>query len=257
MPEGEARTPVNEPTPLLIAIDGPAGAGKSTVASLLAERLGVPYLDTGAMYRAVALMAIRAGIEVPLDDADVATVAELATGDRISVSLADGAARILVDGEDVGASIRTPECSSMASAVSAVSIVRRALVTLQQRLGRRNGGVLEGRDIGTVVFPDADLKVFLTASGEERAQRRFGDLQRQGVATTLQEVRRKQDERDRQDSSRTDSPLAVASGSVVVDSTGMSPNEVVDKILNQLEKSRPEMLDSKGANTVRSRNHRG
>ncbi len=161
---------------IIIAIDGPAGAGKSTVAARLADRLGLPYLDTGAMYRAVALIALRDGLTPDLDDQGALRVAELMAGSSIDFSADRGGTKILVDGEDVSTEIRSPECSMMASAVSALAAVRNALVPLQRKLGMEHGGVMEGRDIGTVVFPDADLKIFLTASTEERARRRYQDL---------------------------------------------------------------------------------
>jgi cytidylate kinase len=224
--------------PLVIAIDGPAGAGKSTVARLLADRLGVPYLDTGAMYRAVGVLALRAGMELPLDEASSTLVAELARSHSIELVPEAGRTGVLLDGEDVSEEIRTPECALMASAVSAVSDVRRALVTVQRRIGRSRGGVMEGRDIGSVVFPDADLKVYLTAIPEERAKRRLTDLQSQGVEISLDEVREQQRMRDVQDTSRADSPLHVASGSVVVDTSASTLDEVVERLLSELEKKR-------------------
>jgi cytidylate kinase len=224
------------PRKLIIAIDGPAGAGKSTVAARLAQRLEIPYLDTGAMYRAVALLAIRDGLEPPLQERASRRVVELMNRHRIEVEAGVDGTAILVDGQDVGAEIRTPECSLMASAVSALAGVRQALVPLQRELGGRNGGVMEGRDIGTVVFPDADLKVFLTASADERARRRHGDLQEREVETTLEEVREQQQQRDLQDTSRAESPLQVAHGSVVVDTTELKLDEVVDRLSEEVEK---------------------
>lgn len=243
--------------PLIIAIDGPAGAGKSTVAKGLAERLGVPYLDTGAMYRAVGLAAIRAGIEAPLDDDDEAAVACLARERSIELDRNGDSVRVLLDGEDVSSAIRSPECSLMASAVSAVSAVRRALVAAQRRAGAERGCVMEGRDIGSVVFPDASLKVFLTAGPEERARRRHRDLIERGGEIDLDEVLRQQHQRDLQDASRADSPLQVARGSVVVDTTGMSVDEVVERLLEELARTSQERLDTNGQNTIRSRNHGG
>ena len=228
--------PASRPRRLLIAIDGPAGAGKSTVASGLASRLGIPYLDTGAMYRAVALLAIREGLEPPLDDGGVRRVIALMRDHRIEVEAGENGTVVLVDGRDVGEEIRTPECSLMASAVSALPAVRRALVPLQRELGRQEGGVMEGRDIGTVVFPDADLKVFLTASVDERARRRHGDLVSREVETSLEEVRREQQQRDLQDTSRADSPLQVARGSVVIDTTTMTLDEVVERLFGEVAK---------------------
>ena len=219
---------------LLIAIDGPAAAGKSTVAKRLASELGLPYLDTGAMYRAVALLALREGLEEPLDRVGAARVIELMERHRITVEAGDGGTSVCVDGEDVGPEIRTPECSLMASAVSALPEVRSALVPLQRELGREKGGVMEGRDIGTVVFPDAALKIFLTASVDERAQRRHRDLAAENVEARFEEVREQQQQRDLQDTSRADSPLQVAPGSVVVDTTGSTLDEVVERLMREV-----------------------
>ncbi|MEE4272194.1 MAG: (d)CMP kinase [Thermoanaerobaculales bacterium] len=245
------------PKPLIIAIDGPSGAGKSTVARLLASRLGLTYIDTGAMYRAVGLLAARAGIELPLDDKDAAAVAELAATHRIELSGTGMDLHVLLDGEDVSEVIRTPECALMASAVSAVSAVRRALVAIQRRIGLESGGVMEGRDIGSVVFPDAVLKVFLTASPAERARRRQADLHAKGIEATVDDVRREQHQRDLQDSTRSDSPLHVARGSIVVDTSESSLDEVVARLLAELAQRMENRLDTIGGNTIRSRNHGG
>lgn len=218
----------------VIAIDGPAGAGKSTVAGRLAARLGVPYLDTGAMYRAVALLAIREGLGPDLDEPGVKRVAQLMEDHAIDVEADISGTRVFVDGNDVSSEIRTPECSLMASAVSAIPVVRRALVSLQRRLGLEKGGVMEGRDIGTVVFPDADLKFYLTASAEERALRRHRDLSERNIGVSIDQVREEQTRRDRQDTSRADSPLQVARGSVVVDTTGLTLDEVVDRLAKEV-----------------------
>jgi cytidylate kinase len=222
------------PSPPIVAIDGPAGAGKSTVARMLAQRLGVPYLDTGAMYRAVALMALRDGLEPPLDETAGARVVELMNAHRLDVEVTDEGTAVLIDAQDVSGDIRTPECSLMASAVSALPEVRSALVPLQRELGQANGGVMEGRDIGTVVFPDADLKIFLTASAEERARRRHRDLEQHDPKASLEDVKIQQQQRDRQDTSRSESPLQVARGSVVVDTTDSSLDEVVERLLEEV-----------------------
>jgi cytidylate kinase len=224
--------------PTVIAIDGPAGAGKSTIASLLAERLSLPYLDTGAMYRAVALLALRAGVSEPLDEADAARVMALLDDHAIEVDAGDDGLLVRIDGVDVSSELRSPECSMMASAVSAIPEVRKRLVALQREIGLRQGGVMEGRDITSVVFPDAVLRVFLTASPEERARRRFGDVRRLHPDATIDEVLRQQQQRDRQDTTRADSPLHVAPGVVVVDTTGSTPEEVVERLEDELDNAR-------------------
>lgn len=219
---------------VIIAIDGPAGAGKSTVAGRLAARLGVPYLDTGAMYRAVALLALREGLSTTLDEPAMKRVLRLMEEHSIDVEADITGTRILIDGVDVSSEIRTPECSLMASAVSAIPEVRRALVPLQRRLGLDKGGVMEGRDIGTVVFPDADLKFYLTATAKERALRRHRDLSARDMKVSVDQVLEEQNRRDRQDTSRTESPLQVARGSVVVDTTGLTLDEVVDRLTEEV-----------------------
>jgi cytidylate kinase len=227
------RTRSESSTPLIVAIDGPAAAGKSTIASLLARRLGLPYLDTGAMYRALAWLALCEGISPPIGEADAPRVAGLLDCHRLELEAADNGLRVLIDGRELGEEIRTPEVAMMASAVSALPEVRRRLVAAQRELGLRSGGVMEGRDITSVVFPDARLRVFLTASPEERARRRHRDL---GGATapSLDEVRRQQQQRDLQDTTRADSPLHVARGVIVIDTTGQSPEAVVRRLLDEL-----------------------
>ncbi len=242
---------MSRPTAIIIAIDGPSGAGKSTVATRVAQRLGLPYLDTGAMYRAIGLLALRSGMTAPLDSDDVTRLEELCKEDHLMVEATDGVTRVLLDGEDVSDKIRTMACSEMASAVSTVSAVRRALVSLQRRIGRLKGGVMEGRDIGSVVFPGAEIKIFLTASEEERARRRVGDLDDRGIKADFDMVLRQQRDRDHQDSNRKDSPLSVAPGAHKVDSTGMTMDDVIETVLAQVEES----LDSTGQDTVRSRNY--
>ena len=194
----------------VVAIDGPAGAGKSTVARALARELEFTYLDTGAMYRAVALTALRRG-----DDPG-------AVAEAITIELGDG---VCVDGEDVGDAIRTPEVSEAASRAAADSRVRRALVAEQRRLMSAGDWVAEGRDIGTVVMPGAEVKVFLTADPAERARRRADELGLDAAAVLADQTAR--DERDR---TRSDSPLAPAPGAVELDTTGLSLDEVVGRI---------------------------
>lgn len=190
------------------------------------------------MYRAVGLLAMQDGLEPPFDEGASTRVLELMERHRIEVEATDRGTKIIVDGQDVGEEIRSPECSLMASAVSALAEVRKALVPLQRELGMREGGVMEGRDIGTVVFPDAGLKVFLTASVDERARRRLGDLRERDVDTSLEEVREQQQQRDLQDTSRAESPLQVARGSVVVDTTGLTLDQVVERLLEEVARIR-------------------
>jgi cytidylate kinase len=217
--------------PVIIAIDGPAGAGKSATAREVAMRLGVPYLDTGAMYRAVGIAATRRYIRPPLDQTCEEQVTELASLIRITFAGDPRNQRVLVDGVDVTEELRTPDASVMASVVSAVPGVRREMVRQQRQLAATSGGVIEGRDIGTVVFPDADLKVFLTASPEVRAQRRFDELRRKGVRSTWEEVLDEQRQRDLRDSTRADSPLQPAHDAVILDTSGLELSAVVARVL--------------------------
>ncbi len=222
---------------LLIAIDGPAGAGKSATARELAVHLGLPYLDTGAMYRAVALLALRAGIGGELDGQGRQAVVELARRLRVRFAGDPRAQRALLDEEDVTEKLRDPEVSRMASVVSAVPDVRREMVQRQRELAARAGGVVEGRDIGTVVFPEAHLKVFLTADPEVRARRRFEELVKRGGVARWEDVLEEQRERDRRDSTRPDSPLRPADGAVIVDTSHLTLAEVVDAIVALLPAS--------------------
>jgi len=207
---------------LIIAIDGPVGSGKSTLARRVAAMLGYIYIDTGAMYRSVALKALRRG--VPFEAADQLTA--LAGETRIDLRAQDGTQQVFLDGEDVTAAIRTPDVAQAASKVAVVPGVRKVLVAEQRRAGDQGGVVMEGRDIGSVVFPEAQLKIFLTASPEIRAERRWREHQQKGdaidLARTLEEIR----ERDRRDRERATSPLVRAQDAVVVDSTAMEPEEV-------------------------------
>ncbi len=214
--------------PLIVAIDGPSGAGKSTVARALAGRLRVPYIDTGAMYRAVGVAAERAGVKLPIEDREA--VARIAEASRIELVPSPEGNRVLLDAEDVSAQIRRPEISLYASAVSAIPAVRRTLVAQQQRLGRERGGVLEGRDIGTKVFPETPYKFFLTADPAERARRRTRELAERGTPRPFEEVLREMEKRDRDDGSRADSPLTLDSRYTPIDSTGRDVTAVVDEI---------------------------
>jgi cytidylate kinase len=210
----------------VIAIDGPAGAGKSTVAKRVAKELGLSYLDTGAMYRAVALKARRVGLGP--NDGDRA--AEFAAASEIAFEPGDPQ-RVILDGEDVTAAIREPEIGDLASALSVCSPLRRVLVQRQKAMLAGGGFTLEGRDATTVVAPDAQLKVFMTASIGERARRRFEELKARGVPADLHEIEAQIAERDARDSTREDSPLRVAEDAVVVDTDGLSIDEVVEKVL--------------------------
>lgn len=207
---------------LTIAIDGPVASGKSTIARRVAELLGYLYLDSGAMYRAVALKALREG--VPLDDAK--KLEGLARDSRIELERGDGGLRVLLDGEDVTAAIRSAEVSQASSEISQHAGVRRVLVKQQQRLGQQGGVVMEGRDIGTAVFPDAELKIYLDASIEERARRRLADHAARGDDITLEQLMEQIRERDRRDREREVSPLVRAPDAVLVDSTAMEIEEV-------------------------------
>ncbi|HEV2287739.1 MAG TPA: (d)CMP kinase [Candidatus Acidoferrales bacterium] len=210
----------------VIAIDGPVGSGKSTAARRVAQLLNYAYIDSGAMYRAVALKALRAKMAMDVKDAMVALARETRIDLRAGSLENDGAQRVFLDGEDVTAAIRTPEVSQAASKVAVIEGVRHVLVAEQRRAGANGGVVMEGRDIASVVFPDADLKIFLTASDAVRARRRWLEHQQKGdkidLARTLEEIR----ERDRRDAEREHSPLVCAEGAVFVDSTAMEPEEV-------------------------------
>jgi cytidylate kinase len=203
----------------VIALDGPSGVGKSTTAKAVAQRLGWQYLDTGAMYRATALALRRAGVEL----ADRAGLARILAG----LSLAQEDGRYLLGGEDVSAAIRTPEINRMVTPVSADAEVRRELVAQQRRIGARGGWVVDGRDIGTVVFPDACCKIFLTASVAARAGRRFKELEDKGVPLPFAEVEADLRRRDQADSTRAVSPLCKADDAVELDSSGMDLEQVV------------------------------
>ncbi len=212
---------------LIIAIDGPVGSGKSTLARRVAAMLGYIYIDTGAMYRSIALKALRRGI--PLESTERLT--SLAGETRVDLRAENGTQQVFLDGDDVTAAIRTPEVAQAASKVAVVPGVRQVLVAEQRRAGERGGVVMEGRDIGSVVFPDAQLKIFLTASPEIRAERRWREHQEKGesidLARTLEEIR----ERDRRDRERATSPLVRATDAVVVDSTAMEPEEVARLVI--------------------------
>ncbi|HVQ54635.1 MAG TPA: (d)CMP kinase [Thermoanaerobaculia bacterium] len=214
--------------PLIVAIDGPSGAGKSTVARALALRLAVPYIDTGAMYRAVGLAARERGVPLPIPDPDA--VAAIAGQVRVELIPSAEGSRVLLDGRDVSEAIRAPEISLYASAVSAIPAVRRRLVEQQQRLGRERGGIMEGRDIGTKVFPEAPFKFFLTAAPAVRARRRTLELAARGTPQPYESVLQEMEKRDRDDASRADSPLTLDARYVLVDSSDRPFEAVVADI---------------------------
>jgi cytidylate kinase len=205
--------------PLIVAIDGPAGAGKSTIARSLARKLGFTYIDSGAMFRAVALWAMRAGVDLD----DLHKLEQLAREARIEF---EGDSKVLLNGEDVTAAIRDPEISKAASKVSIAPGVRRALREEQRRIGSLHSVVMEGRDIGTVVFPDADVKIYLDADPGIRAGRRA-----QETGAAVNEIAREMVERDRRDRTRSEAPLTQAPDAEYIDTTELSPDEVEEAIL--------------------------
>ncbi len=212
---------------MIIAIDGPSGAGKSTLAKRLARELGFTYMDTGALYRALALQVLRQGVDL----ADDARMAELLSSTAIDLREERGKLMVLMDGQDVAGAIRTPEVSQMASKASALTSVRARLLELQRDLGKRGSVVAEGRDIGTVVFPDAEVKIFLDASVGERARRRYQELRAAGRSAQLEETLREMEERDKRDSERDLAPLCQAADAVRVDSSAADAEQVAAIVL--------------------------
>jgi len=222
---------------VIIAIDGPAASGKSTVAKAVARRLGIRHLDTGAMYRAVTWLALHEGVGITDEDA----LARLAVAEPVEFRYADGASiatAVYIGGHDVTAAVRFPEVDAAVSAVSAVGGVRSALVARQREVSGEQDTVAEGRDIGTVVFPEAEVKVYLTASAEERARRRKSDLAAQGHAVEQGEVQARLERRDTYDSTRAISPLEAAADATLVDTTGLDVEQVVDAIVALSEAAR-------------------
>ncbi|HIE28993.1 TPA: (d)CMP kinase [Candidatus Poribacteria bacterium] len=214
---------------LIIAIDGPAGSGKSTVAKLVAEKLGYLYLNTGAMYRAVTLKALSAGVDLD-DESALIDVAE-----NCVIEFANSGTKTLLDGVDVSNELHLPHVDKVISDIVKIPGVRRAMVAQQQRIGEQGGIVTEGRDVTTVVFPDADVKIYLDASLEERAKRRYKELKEKGEEISLDEVEADMRMRDEKDSSREDSPLRVAADATVIDTTHLTIEEVIEVILHEEE----------------------
>jgi cytidylate kinase len=212
---------------MIVAIDGPSGAGKSTLAKTLARRLGFTYLDTGAIYRALALKLLRLNIDL----SNEAVLADVLRHTDIDLRENGGSVQVLLDKEDVSALIRSPDVSQMASKASALKIIRHRLLDLQRAVGRRSDVVAEGRDIGTVVFPQADVKIYLDASVEERARRRFDELRAAGRDVTLSDTIHEMQERDQRDSQRDLAPLCRADDAVVLDSSGIDAGAVAERVL--------------------------
>ena len=217
---------------IVIAIDGPSAAGKSTVARAVAERLGYLYVDSGAMYRAVGLAALEQG----LDPHDAERVAACAAPLEINLEKAAAGIRVKLDGRDVTEAIRQPRVAQAASVVATIPAVRELLVAQQQRIGAGGGIVMEGRDIGSVVFPRAELKIFVSAAVDERARRRYEQQREQGIESALEKTRQEVAERDHRDRTRKVSPLVQAPDAVYLESTAMTAEDVVDVIVRLAEK---------------------
>jgi len=211
---------------MIIAIDGPSGAGKSTLGRMLARALNLLYIDTGSMYRAVALAVMESSVNATNDVA----VGSLAARVDIDLEGDPESLRVKLEGRDVTEAIREEEVTQMSSVISTIPAVRRAMVAAQREMGRR-GAVLNGRDIGTVVFPEAEVKFFLTAKAEERAQRRFAEEREHDAQIEFAETLADMAERDRRDSTRLDSPLKIAEDAIVIDSTGLSIQEVFERMM--------------------------
>lgn len=223
---------------LIVAIDGPAGAGKSTVAKRLAKELGYTYMDTGAMYRAFAWKVMEEGMDL----GDERELRRILKGTMIELKEQDGHLKVFLNGFDVTDKLRTPESSQMASKVSTLKVVRERMVELQRAMGSRGGVVAEGRDIGTVVFPEADVKIYLDASAQERGRRRFAEFSGQGKRLTMEETLEEIDERDRRDKGRAVAPLCKAEDAVVIDSTQSDVDEVMHRIMEEIKKKMRAIL---------------
>ena len=211
---------------IAVAIDGPSGAGKSTIARAAAGRLGFVYVDTGAMYRTIGLAVCRAGVQL----GDTAGILPVLPGIEVNLSYEDGVQHVLLNGEDVSDLIRTPEMSKYASFVSAVPEVRAFLLDTQRDMAKKCSVIMDGRDIGTVILPDAEVKIFLTASPEARARRRYLELQQKGENVTLDEVMADMIQRDRDDTTRAEAPLRQAEDAVLVDTSELTLEESMDAV---------------------------
>ena len=211
-----------------IAIDGPAGAGKSTIAKLAAEKLGFIYVDTGAMYRAMALKCIRNGVASSEED----KVSDICSWCDIDIKYENGEQNVLLDGENVNSLIRTEEVSQMTSAISVYQKVREKLLLLQRNVAKNNNVIMDGRDIGSNVLKDADVKIYLTASVQTRAKRRYAEQKEKGMDVSLADIEKDIEERDYRDMHREIAPLVVAENATIIDSSDMTIEQVTDKIVN-------------------------
>lgn len=214
----------------IVTIDGPAGAGKSTISKILAQNLDYIYLDTGALYRALAYKALKKKISLE----DIPALADLCSSTAVVLKNIDGRMKVYVDGEDVEEKIRTEEVSMAASKISTFAVVREKLLNLQREAGAHGGIIAEGRDMGTVVFPDADYKFYLDAQLEERIRRRYKELLDKGVSVEYQSVQKDMLARDKQDKQRKIAPLKVPEGAVIIDSDNLSVRGVVEKIISYI-----------------------
>lgn len=214
-----------------VAIDGPAGAGKSTIARAAAKKLGFIYVDTGALYRAVGVYSLRNGLDTENPETVEGTLPHI----QVELQFQDGVQHVLLNGEDVSEEIRTPQASMAASAVSAVPAVRRFLFDLQREIAAKNDCIMDGRDIGTVVLPQAEVKIFLTASPETRAMRRFKELQEKGAPDTYEAVLADLKQRDYNDAHRAVAPLKPAEDSVLVDTSALTLSQSVEKVLEVIK----------------------
>jgi cytidylate kinase len=215
---------------MIIAVDGPAGAGKSTVSKILAQKLGFLYIDTGAMYRALTLKAI----ESKIDAQDASRLIEMARSSNIDLTSNQDSLRVFLDGRDVTGFIREPRITKLVSDIARIKGVREAMLTIQRRLGKQKDSVLDGRDIGTVVFPDADRKFYIDAEFNERVRRRYKELKELGQDVTLKDIESDLQNRDRIDSTREFAPLKKAEDAVYIDTTHMTIAEVVEALLKHI-----------------------